>query len=631
MLQQAKKVLVANRGEIAIRVFRACTELGIPTVAIYAYEDRFSLHRYKADESYQVGHEGTPVASYLDIDEIVAVAKACGATMIHPGYGFLSERADFLEAIEREGLTFVGPTKETLTVAGDKIKTRALAASLNVPIIPGSEELSDVQSARAFAKECGYPVMVKASSGGGGRGLRVARTESELESAFKSARAEAQAAFGREAVFIEKYIEDPKHLEVQLLGDGQGNVIHLFERDCSVQRRHQKIIEYAPALSLGDEARTKLHDYALALGKELKLRAAATAEFLLAGSGELFFIEINPRIQVEHTVTEEITGIDLVQSQLRVISGESLTDLDLAQDSVDSRGVAVQCRITTEDPAEDFEPDYGKLVTYRSASGFGIRLDAGSAFTGAEVLPFYDSLLVKVTSRGRTMNEAAARLGRALAEFRVRGVKTNIPFLQNLLRSETFLDGACTTTFLEKSKDLFVFPRRRNRANRLLRFLGEITVNGHELIPNLDRPVDIRTPTVPEMETDVPPPGWRDRFQASERGAFLQNIRDEKSVLITDTTFRDAHQSLLATRMRTYDMVQIADVLARNASELFSVEMWGGATFDVALRFLRHRFIDADVGDLDAASGLERAEDLAVGRVLVEHQVEDTVRDDEID
>ena len=592
-----RKVLVCNRGEIAIRVFRSCTELGIRTVAIYSHEDRFSLHRYKADEAYQVGVEGAPVQSYLSIDNVIEVAKKAKVDAIHPGYGFLSERAELAEAAEQAGIIFVGPTPDTLKVAGDKVQTRALAEKVGVPTIPGSGEIADLQAAKEFADSCGYPVMVKAAHGGGGRGMRHVADSGELESDLETAVAEAKATFGRGEVFIEKYISRPKHVEVQLLGDGAGGVIHLFERDCSVQRRHQKVVECAPAIALTDEQRAKLFEYALKLGEALSLRSASTAEFLVDERGEVYFIEINPRIQVEHTVTEEVTGIDIVQSQLLVASGKKLEDLGLTQDSLSCRGAAIQCRITTENPFNDFTPDYGKLVAYRSASGFGIRLDAGSAFSGAAITPFYDSLLVKVTAEGRDMREAASRMRRALSEFRIRGVNTNIPFLENVLRHETFLSGETRTTFLEEHPEVFEVPRRRDRANRLLRFLSEVTVNGHESMANLERPHIDREPVVPAADRSLgvatgdgeirPPLGWRDHFRSMERDAFLKKIRDERRLLITDTTYRDAHQSLLATRVRSYDMLAVAEPLAYNASQLFSLEMWGGATFDVMLRFLR--------------------------------------------
>lgn len=592
------KVLVCNRGEIAIRIFRSCSEMGIRTVAVYSHEDRFSLYRYKADEAYQVGEEGTPVQSYLNIGDIVTVARRAKVDAIHPGYGFLAERADLKRAAQAHGIAFVGPSIETLEVAGDKVATRKLAEETGVPTIPGSGMLEDLAQAEAFAESCGYPIMLKAAFGGGGRGMRLVRTKEELDQAYITAQTEAQSAFGRAEMYAEKYIADPKHIEVQLLGDGTGDVIHLFERDCSLQRRHQKVIEFAPSVAVPEHQREQLFDYALTLGRKLALESATTAEFLVSDDGQIFFIEINPRIQVEHTVTEEITGIDLVQSQLRIAGGETLKDLKLAQESITVHGLAMQCRITTENPAKDFAPDHGKLLAYRSASGFGIRLDAGSAFAGAVISPFYDSMLVKVTARGDGLTSTANRMLRALSEFRIRGVITNIPFLENILRHEKFLSGEAHTGFLELHPEVFTLPRRRDRANRLLRFLADVSVNGHDSMPTLKRPEAPGEPDVPRVlitDRDVPdgydlpapPEGWRDKFKNMDRGSFLDAIRQEESLLITDTTFRDAHQSLLATRMRTFDMLQVADALAYNAPKLFSLEMWGGATFDVMLRFLR--------------------------------------------
>lgn len=591
------KILVANRGEIAIRVFRAATELGLKTASIFAYEDRFSLHRYKADESYLLHKKGSPVASYLDIERIIDIAKASDSDAIHPGYGFLSEREDFLEACNKASINFIGPSAETLDIAGNKVKTRALAKKLKIPLISGSKAIKSIKEAKEFAKKESFPLIFKASYGGGGRGMRVVNDLSELESAHKAAKSEAKTAFGKDEVFLEKYLDRPKHIEVQLLGDGSGKSIHLFERDCSIQRRHQKIIEIAPAFSLKKGTREKLYDYALRLANSLQLKSAATAEFLLDKDQNPYFIEINPRIQVEHTVTEELTGVDIVQSQIKIASGLSLKDLNLSQDNISQRGLAIQCRVTTEDPSENFQPNYGKLVTYRSASGHGIRLDAGSAFTGSEILPFWDSLLVKITASGKDLEQTSNRLLRALAEFRIRGPKTNIPFISNILKNPNFLSGDFHTKFIEDNPELFELPQRLNRANRLLQFIAETTVNGHKLMPGISRDgiSDTEIQKINEVQENfsisntkvLPKTGWRTILLEKGKKSFLEKIKKSKELLITDTTFRDAHQSLLATRFRTRDLLNISDSVAKNASELFSLEMWGGATFDVSFRFLK--------------------------------------------
>jgi len=590
-VQKIKKVLVCNRGEIAIRIFRACAELGIKTVAIYSYEDRFSLHRYKADEAYQIGEPGNPVGVYLNIPAIIALAEDTGANAIHPGYGFLSEKIELYRACQAAGIIFVGPDGEALETSGDKNKAVALARRLKIPTVEGSAVLAGVPAAKQFAAKVGYPIILKSVYGGGGRGMRVVKAESETETAFKEASGEALKSFGSSELYAEQFLDAPKHIEVQLIGDGSGSVVHLFERDCSVQRRHQKLIEVAPAASLSDAQRKELYGYALALGRELKLRAAATAEFLVDKSGKIFFIEINPRIQVEHTVTEEITNVDIVQTQLRIADGETLSSLGLTQDKITTLGTAIQCRITTEDPEHDFRPDYGKLVVYRSASGFGIRLDAGSAFTGAVISPYYDSLLVKVTARGADIKDAASKLKRCIREFRVRGVTTNIPFLERVLQNEDFLSGKARTTFLNEHPELFELSQTRDRANRLLGFLADITINGHQEMPGLKRPENLPSVHVPHLSAPMlaspPPKGWRDDFKELGKKKFLEKVRKEKRLLVTDTTFRDAHQSLLATRLRTYDILRVAKPLSYLCPQLFSLEMWGGATFDVALRFLR--------------------------------------------
>ena len=599
-----KKLLVANRGEIAIRVFRACTEVGIRTVAIYSYEDRFSLHRFKADEAYQIGEAGNPVAVYLDIESVVALAKRVGADAVHPGYGFLSERAEFSAALETAGITFVGPTTETLRIAGDKTETLDFARSCGVPTIPGSDALSGIDAAAKEAKQIGYPLMLKASFGGGGRGIRKVENAEQLKGEYESAVSESRAAFGREEVFLEKHIAEAKHIEVQLLGDGQGAEVHLFERDCSIQRRNQKVCEFAPAIAIDQGVLERLYEYGLKLAAGLQLRAAATAEFLVTNGGSaadanIYFIEINPRIQVEHTVTEEYTGIDLVQSQLRIAAGRSLSDLKLSQKSIQGRGFALQCRVTTEDPGADFSPDYGRLIAYRSAAGSGIRLDAGSAFTGSEILPFYDSMLVKITARGEDIHAARARMRRALSEFRIRGVKTNIPFLENLLDHDSFTSGEATTSFLSRTPEIFSFRPKRNRANRLLRYLSEQFQRSSEAEPvsgarsqNTVRlskvlaQLNSREASAPEPDS-ISTSSWKTRYEKMDREAFFASLLEEKRLLICDTTFRDAHQSLLATRMRTADMLPVASALSERIPELFSLEMWGGATFDVMLRYLR--------------------------------------------
>lgn len=588
-MTQINKILVANRGEIAIRIFRACTELGIKTVSIFAFEDRFSLHRYKADESFQVGKNDSAVAAYLNIEDIVRVAKEAGCDAIHPGYGFLSERQEFAEAIRAAGMEFIGPSSETLRVAGDKVLSRELAEELDIPVIPGTSDIENLADAEKKAETIGYPIIIKSAFGGGGRGMRVVREASELRGELSEASKEAGLAFGKDDVFIEKYLENPRHIEVQLIGDGSGKVSHLYDRDCSIQRRHQKVVELAPADHLDPKLREQLFSYAVSLGEKLKLKSVSTAEFLVSNSGEIYFIEINPRIQVEHTVTEEVTGIDIVQSQILLASNNSLDDLNLSQEAIKTSGAAVQCRITTEDPENNFQADYGQLVTYRSASGHGIRLDAGSAYTGAEVLPYYDSMLVKLTAHGRDIRAASAKLARALLEFRVRGVKTNIPFLQNIVADKDFLELNLNTGFIGAKPELFDFPVRRNRANKILSFLADVSVNGHELMPALkERPrPEYKGPVETPLANGDIPPGWRDILTKEGKEVFLEKLKEEKPLLLTDTTLRDAHQSLLATRVRTYDMLQIAPAIARSSAKLFSLEMWGGATFDVAWRFLQ--------------------------------------------
>jgi pyruvate carboxylase len=587
------KLLVANRSEIATRVFRSAHELGIRTVAIYAHEDRFALHRFKADEAYLVGKPGEPIRSYLDIAGIVAIAKDRGVDAIHPGYGFLSENPDFAEACTRAGLTFVGPRVELLKMLGDKTAARDLAARAGVPILAGSAQpLTSLADAKKIARDLGYPVILKAAHGGGGRGMRVVRGEEELAVALESAQRESKTAFGSASVFVEKFIQRARHIEVQLLGDLHGNLVHLFERDCSVQRRHQKVVEVAPAPNLAPALRDAICEAALAIGRTARYENAGTVEFLVdADTGKFFFIEVNPRIQVEHTVTEEITGVDIVRRQLRVAEGWKLSDPQIGlgdQAAIRSMGTAVQCRVTTEDPDNRFLPDYGRITAYRSASGLGIRLDAGSAFSGAVVTPYFDSLLVKVTARGLSLDEAASHVERCLQEFRVRGVKTNIPFLVNLVTHPEFLAGKCTTRFIDETPALFDFPVRRDRATKLLEYLGDVIVNGNALVKG--RPTAIRREPAPLPAYDPiapPPAGSRDRLKQLGPEKFAAWVRAHKGLLLTDTTMRDAHQSLLATRMRSFDMLAVADAYASLGAGLFSLEMWGGATFDTAMRFLK--------------------------------------------
>jgi len=592
-MRPIKKLLVANRSEIAIRVFRSAHELGMRTVAIYAHEDRFALHRFKADESYLVGRPGEPIRSYLDIDAIVALAKAHEVDAIHPGYGFLSENPEFAAACQRAGIVFVGPRVELLRTLGDKTAARELAKQAGVPILAGSAKpVTGFNDALAIATDLGWPVIIKAAHGGGGRGMRVVRGEDELAVALESAQRESKTAFGSASVFVEKFIQRARHIEVQLLGDHHGNLVHLFERDCSVQRRHQKVVEMAPAPNLAPAMRESICQAALAIGRTARYENAGTVEFLVdADVGRFYFIEVNPRIQVEHTVTEEITGIDIVRRQLRVAEGWRLSDPEIGlgtQAEIRSMGAAIQCRVTTEDPENRFLPDYGRITAYRSASGMGIRLDAGTAFSGAVVTPYFDSLLVKVTARGLTHHEAAGHIERCLQEFRVRGVKTNIPFLINLVTHPEFLAGRCTTRFIDETPALFDFPVRRDRATRLLEYLADVIVNGNPLVKGRPAAARRHPAPIPEFEPLAPvPPGTRTQLKEMGPQAFAAWLRRQNRLSITDTTMRDAHQSLLATRMRSFDMLAIADAYARLAPGLFSLEMWGGATFDTSMRFLK--------------------------------------------
>ncbi len=586
--RKIRKLLCANRGEIAIRVFRAATELGIRTVAIFSHEDRVHLHRYKADEAYLIGRGRSPVAAYLAIDEIVALARAHAVDAIHPGYGFLSEKGDLARACAAAGIAFIGPSPEVLDTFGDKTAARTLAIATGVPVVPGSDgPVGDLAGAQAFAAAHGYPLIIKAAMGGGGRGMRVVRAEDELAEAFARATSEAKASFGDGTVFIERFVASPRHIEVQILGDRSGEVIHLHERDCSVQRRHQKVIEMAPALGLSDELRAALHADARKLAQAVHYTNAGTVEFLVDREGRHYFIEVNPRIQVEHTVTEEVTGVDLVQSQIRIAGGATLAELGLEQSRIQLRGHAIQCRVTTEDALADFRPDTGRIEAYRSASGMGVRLDGGSGYAGAVISPHYDSLLVKVTAHALSFSAAVPKLQRALAEFRVRGVKTNIPFLQKVLAHPRFVAGDITTDFVDTTPELFQFPVRRNRAQRLLRFLAEIAVNGPSTPWATKNPPVADDPEIPPLPAGEPPRGWRDVLRAEGPAGFAKAVRAHRGLLLMDTTWRDAHQSLLATRVRTIDIAAIAPHTAHTLAGAYSLEMWGGATFDVALRFLR--------------------------------------------
>jgi pyruvate carboxylase len=587
------KLLVANRGEIAIRVFRAASELGIPTVALYTYEDRYSLHRYKADEAYQIGRDDEPLRPYLDIEGVIKVAKDNGANAIHPGYGFLSENATLARRCREEGIIFVGPRPEVMEALGDKVAAKEVAMKCGVPLIESSEQdLTDADVALAEAHRIGYPVMLKAASGGGGRGMRVIRDDEQLAKGFFEARNEALNAFGDDTVFLEKFVERPKHIEVQLVGDQHGHLTHLYERDCSVQRRFQKVVEVAPAVDLTDATRSKLYEYALQIGRAVGYDNVGTVEFLVNPElDRIYFIEVNPRIQVEHTVTEMITGVDLIKTQLYIASGFPLEspEIGLGPDVVVPRmGVAVQCRITTEDATNDFKPDYGTVVAYRSAGGFGIRLDQGSVYQGAVISPFFDSLLVKVSTQAPTLASAAQKMLRTLDEFRVRGVKTNMQFLQNIVRHPEFQAGHATVDFIKDNPDLLQFKTRLDRATRILNYLGEIVVNGNpDVAGRVDERRQVRRPPLPAADLSVAPAdGTRQKLLALGPDEFAKWLRAEPAIHYTDTTLRDAHQSLLATRMRTIDMLKVADRYARQHPQTFSMEVWGGATFDVALRFL---------------------------------------------
>ncbi|MFD2305852.1 pyruvate carboxylase [Enterococcus termitis] len=583
-----KKVLVANRGEIAIRIFRACTEMHIGTVAIYAAEDEYSVHRFKADEAYLVGKGKKPIEAYLDMEDIIRIAKKSGADAIHPGYGFLSENLEFARRCEEEGLIFVGPSLHHLDIFGDKIKAKEAAVAAGIASIPGSDgPVETVEGVLAFGRTHGFPIMIKAALGGGGRGMRVAHDEKEAAEGYERAKSEAKAAFGSDEVYVEKYISNPKHIEVQILGDKHGNVIHLFERDCSVQRRHQKVVEVAPCVSMNEEQRNKICAAAVQLMKHVDYINAGTVEFLVEGD-QFYFIEVNPRVQVEHTITEMITDIDIVVSQLQIAQGLDLhKDMKIPQQAdITLNGAAIQCRITTEDPLNQFMPDTGKIDTYRSPGGFGVRLDVGNAYSGAVVTPYFDSLLVKVCTHGFTFDKAIQKMERCLREFRIRGVKTNIPFLHKVIGHPEFQSGEAKTTFIDNTPQLFEFPKLRDRGNKTMKYIGEVTVNGFPGIEKttkkyFDAP---RIPTDLELRSDyITAKNVLDKEGAA---SVIDWIRAQENVLLTDTTFRDAHQSLLATRVRTQDFKEIARLTGEGLPELFSSEMWGGATFDVAYRFL---------------------------------------------
>jgi pyruvate carboxylase len=588
------KILVANRGEIAIRVFRAANELGIRTVALYTEEDKLSLHRFKADESYLIGEGMGPVRAYLSVDEVMRVARQCGADAVHPGYGFLSENPEFAEACAANGLIFIGPHPDVMRSLGNKVSARRMAEKANVPVMPATGPLpEDMAEVATLAEGVGYPVMLKASWGGGGRGMRVINGADELERQVLAGRREAEAAFGNGEVYLEKLVTRARHVEVQILGDLHGTIVHLFERDCSVQRRNQKVVERAPAPYLSAEQRAEVCGAALRLAREAGYSCAGTAEFLMdADTGAFHFIEVNPRIQVEHTVTEEVTGIDIVKAQIKICEGGRIGEVEETgvppQDGITLSGHAIQCRVTTEDPEANFIPDYGRITAYRGATGFGIRLDGGTAYSGAVITRYYDSLLEKVTAWAPTPKEAIARLDRALREFRIRGVATNLAFVDNLINHPKFRDASYTTRFIDETPELFKFDRRQDRATKLLHFIADVSVNGNPEVKGRPLPPPGPAPRVPMALNHMNlPKGTKNLLDELGPGKFAQWMLDQKRALITDTTFRDAHQSLLATRMRSHDMIQVADVYARNLPQLFSVECWGGATFDVAMRFLK--------------------------------------------
>ncbi len=589
-MEKIKKILIANRGEIAIRIFRACTELNLRTVAIYSREDSGAFHRFKSDESYLVGEGKKPIDAYLDIEDIIRIAKESKSDAIHPGYGFLSENLEFAKRCEEEGIIFVGPTSKHLDMFGDKVKAREQAVKAGIPVIPGTDgPVESVEEVRAFGKQNGYPLMIKASLGGGGRGMRVVQTEDELESAYERAKSEAKAAFGSDEVYVERFIYQPKHIEVQILGDTQGNLIHLYERDCSIQRRHQKVVEIAPSNSISPELRNEICEAAVKLMNNVSYINAGTVEFLVT-ENEFFFIEVNPRIQVEHTITEMITGVDIVHAQIKIADGIALNSEEMgipSQENIPLFGFAIQSRVTTEDPLNNFMPDTGKLNVYRSSGGFGVRLDAGNGFQGAVITPYYDSLLVKVSTWGMSFQEAATKMGRNLQEFRIRGIKTNIPFLENVVKHPNFISGDFNTSFIDSTPELFMFAKRKDRGTKLLNYIGNVTVNGFPGVEQKSKPI-FGTARKPVIDISNPPQaGTKQILEQHGAEGVVKWVKEQQGVLLTDTTFRDAHQSLLATRVRSNDMFGISKESAQGMHNLFSYEMWGGATFDVAYRFLK--------------------------------------------
>ena len=589
-----KRLLVANRGEIAIRIFRAATELNIRTIAIYAHEDRFAIHRYKADEAYKLGGIGDPRGAYLNWQRIIESAVKWGVDAIHPGYGFLSENPDFAQACKDAGISFIGPSADILKIFGDKIEAKKAAVKAGITVIPGPlNPVPDVEEASRVAKSIGYPITLKALSGGGGKGIRQVTNEAELREAFPRAQSEAMSSFSRAEIYIEKTINGAKHIEVQIVADNHGNTVHLYERDCSIQRRHQKVVEVAPALGISQTTRNNLLNDAVRLAKSVKYQCVGTVEFLVSKDGSHYFLEVNPRIQVEHTVTEMVTGIDIVQASILIADNKMLSHPAIgiqSQESISCRGVAIQCRITTEDPQNNFAPDTGQITAYRPPQGFGLRLDEGHATTGGYVTPHYDSLLVKVTTWSLDLFGASRKMHRGLSEFRIRGVKHNIPLLKNIISHDGFIKGQMDTGYLAENPELFTFPASRDRASKLLRYVAEVTVNNPHGIP-LKSYHGPRINTPPGLnfnfEPKIPARTAKGVFEAEGAKGLAKWIKDSKELLLTDTTMRDAHQSLFATRMRTRDLLDSTDFYREQASGLFSLEMWGGATFDTCLRFLK--------------------------------------------